>query len=40
MRKIKLFFDRLDYILMRLFHVMLMIIGVVALIIQHWPWRQ
>jgi hypothetical protein len=36
MRRIKLFFDILDYILVRLFLLALLIIGTVTLLMQHW----
>lgn len=39
MRKIKLFFDRLDYVLVRLFLLVLAILGAITVIIQHWPWH-
>lgn len=38
MRKIKLFFDRLDYVVVRLLMLALLILGAVALLTQHWPW--
>lgn len=40
MRKIKLFFDRVDYILVRLFFLALAILGAVTVIMQHWPWHR
>lgn len=36
MRKIKLFFDILDYILVRLFLLALLVIGAITLLAQHW----
>lgn len=39
MRRIKLFFDILDYILVRLFLLALLIIGAITLLAQHWPWH-
>jgi len=36
MRRIKHFFDTLDYILVRLFLLALLIIGAVTLLMQHW----
>jgi len=39
MRKVKAFFDLLDYILVRLLMLLLLIIGAVALLMQHWPLR-
>ncbi|HJX85021.1 MAG TPA: hypothetical protein VJ723_11810 [Candidatus Angelobacter sp.] len=39
MRRIKLFFDILDYILVRLFLLALLIVGAVTLLAQHWPLR-
>jgi hypothetical protein len=39
MRKIKLFFDTLEYIVVRLFLVALLILGAITLFMQHWPWR-
>jgi hypothetical protein len=37
MRRIKLFFDVLDYLLFRLFLLMLLVLGAIALLSQHWP---
>ncbi len=37
MRKIKLLFDALDYILFRLFLLVMLIFGIIALLGQHWP---
>jgi hypothetical protein len=37
MRKVKAFFDLLDYILVRLFLLALLIVGAVTLLVQHWP---
>jgi len=37
MRRIKLFFDVLDYILFRLFLMLLLLIGALSLLGQHWP---
>jgi hypothetical protein len=39
MRKIKLFFDIVDYIVVRLLLVTLLILGAITLFMQHWPWR-
>jgi hypothetical protein len=39
MRKVKLFFDLLDYILVRLFLLALLIFGALTLFMQHWPWH-
>ena len=40
MRKVKLFFDVLDYILVRLFLLALLIAGAIAIFMQHWPWHR
>lgn len=37
MRRIKHFFDILEYILVRLFLLLLLITGAIALLMQHWP---
>jgi hypothetical protein len=37
MRKIKLLFDLVEYFLVRLFMLLLLIIGAIALLMQHWP---
>ncbi len=39
MRKIKLFFDVLDYIMFRLFLLGMLVLGVIAVFGQHWPWH-
>ena len=39
MRKIKHFFDLLDYILVRLFLLAMLIFGAVMVVMQHWPWH-
>jgi hypothetical protein len=36
MRRVKLFFDVLDYVLFRLFLLVLLISGGIALLQQHW----
>jgi len=40
MQKIKLFFDKLDYIVYRLFLIGMAILGVVVLLVHHWPWHR
>jgi membrane protein required for beta-lactamase induction len=37
MKRIKLFFDILDYILVRLFLLVLLLVGAITLVMQHWP---
>jgi hypothetical protein len=39
MRRIKLFFDVLDYLLFRLFLMLLLVVGALTLLGQHWPWH-
>jgi hypothetical protein len=39
MRRIKLFFDIVDYILVRLFLLAMLMIGIITLLAQHWPPR-
>jgi hypothetical protein len=36
MRRIKLFFDVLDYLLFRLFLLFLLVTGAITLLLQHW----
>ena len=40
MRKIKQFFDLVDYVLFRLFLLALLIVGAVTVFIQHWSWHR
>jgi len=40
MKKIKLFFDVVDYIMFRLFLLGMVILAVVAIFSQHWPWNR
>jgi hypothetical protein len=39
MRKIKLFFDRLDYVVVRLLMLALLVLGAISLLTQHWHWH-
>jgi hypothetical protein len=39
MRRVKLFFDVLDYIFFRVFLLLLLVLGAIALLNQHWPWH-
>ena len=39
MKRVKLFFDILEYILVRLFLLLLLILGAITLVMQHWPLR-
>jgi hypothetical protein len=39
MRKVKHFFDMLDYIFFRLFLFALLIVGAITIFMQHWPWH-
>ena len=40
MRKLKLFFDCLDYVLVRLFLLGLAALGAATVLMQHWPWHR
>jgi hypothetical protein len=40
MRRVKLFFDVLEYILFRVFLLLLLVLGAIALLNQHWLGHQ
>jgi len=40
MRRVKQFFDLVDYILVRLFLLALLVIGAITVFMQHWPWHR
>lgn len=40
MKKIKLFFDLAEYFLVRLLLLLLLVIGAITLLMQHWPWHR
>jgi len=40
MRRLKHFFDLVEYFLVRLLLLLLLIIAAITLLIQHWPWHR